>query len=175
MYGNSNIEQARIGERVEVECKTCANPDRRTYNWTKNGKSLRAGISGQGTNIITIHSVREGDRDRVKIEGGGGLGEREDIERSLLRDVTWEEVRGSVRGLKNGKAMGIDNVPNEFLKKGGPTLWSLLAKAFNMAIREERILNIWREGQVLLLHKGDGTGWTTTGRPHATHFLVIIF
>ena len=101
------------------------------------------------------HTVREGDIDRVKTEVGVGLGEGEEvIERSLLEDVTMEEVKGSVRGLKNGKAMGVDNIPNEFLKKGGPTLWGLLAKAFNMAIREERIPSVWREGQVLLLHKG---------------------
>jgi hypothetical protein len=90
----------------------------------------------------------------VTVEGGVGQEEGEEIQANILREITGEEIRRRVMELKNGKAMGEDRIPNEFLKKGGDTLWRLLAMAFNWVIREEEIPRGWKKGRVLLLHKG---------------------
>ena len=44
--------------------------------------------------------------------------EGEDIERSLIREVTEAEVMENIGRLKNCKATGMDRILSEFLKRG---------------------------------------------------------
>ena len=57
----------------------------------------------------------EGDHKRGKTSGssrGGGSG-------SDGRGTVSEEVRRAAKGLRGGKASGMDNIPNKFLREGG--------------------------------------------------------
>jgi hypothetical protein len=48
----------------------------------------------------------------------------------ICEPVTENEVTTCIRSMKNGKATPEDDIPNEFLKKGGPTLAKALVRYF---------------------------------------------
>ena len=56
--------------------------------------------------------------------------------------------------LKSGKACGIDNIPNEFLKYGGNSLSNSLTKFFTKITDLEIIPDEWFKGIIKPLHKG---------------------
>ena len=85
----------------------------------KTPEGIKGAMEAHFRELNTPHAVKEGDRERVTIEGEMGPEEREGIERSLMRDVTVEEVKENISKLKNRKATGMDKIPNEFLKRGG--------------------------------------------------------
>ena len=50
-----------LNSTISLQCKVCAKPQNVTYEWKANGNDLRDGITGQGTDTITIHEVAESD------------------------------------------------------------------------------------------------------------------
>ena len=72
----------------------------------------------------------------------------------LEEEITCEEVEKAAKKLKRGKAVGLDGIPNEFLREGGGALHNALAWVFNRMVEEERVPREWREERVKLLHKG---------------------
>ena len=56
--------------------------------------------------------------------------------------------------LKNGKAVGNDDIPNEFLKRGGRDLWETMKNLFNRIRGSGIIPGIWKKSYTKLLHKG---------------------
>ena len=71
----------------------------------------------------------------------------------LDKVFTLEDVERSVKSLKNGKARGLDGVPNEFIKNAGIKFWTLLTKLFNMVKESGSFPFGWNRGRVTLVHK----------------------
>ena len=71
---------------------------------------------------------------------------------------TFDEVRGCLRSLKNHKAAGSDGIPAELLKYSGGTGVQVLTHQLNAIITTRCIPSAWRQGVVVHLPKGGGTG-----------------
>ena len=65
-----------------------------------------------------------------------------------------DEIRSIVKKLSNGKGVGYDGIPYEFLKYGGEWLVASLEKLFQRVWMDERIPAKWNESKVILLFKG---------------------
>lgn len=64
------------------------------------------------------------------------------------------EVRRALNLIPNGKATGIDEIPNEFLKSGGAEMDEALAKLFEWIRSTEKIPTKWSQGLICTLFKG---------------------
>ena len=71
----------------------------------------------------------------------------------LNRDFTLNEIIYSVRKLKCGKAVGIDNIPNEFLINSGVKFWEFLTLLYNKVKQSGSFPPDWNKGRVALVHK----------------------
>ena len=71
----------------------------------------------------------------------------------LDRDFTLKEVKYAVKKLKNGKAIGLDGLPNEFIINAGEKFWSVLVVLFNKIKDVGTLPSWWNEGRVTLVHK----------------------
>ena len=69
------------------------------------------------------------------------------------RDFLVSEVRYAVRKLENGKAKGIDLIPNEFIKNAGDDFMVLLTALFTKIKRSGKFPPGWNMGRVSLIHK----------------------
>ena len=67
--------------------------------------------------------------------------------------ITEDVVKQSWDKLKNGKSSGIDCIPNEFLKNGGPMLCTSLVQIFNLCKLLETFPDDWYRGIVKPLLK----------------------
>ena len=65
-----------------------------------------------------------------------------------------EEIRKTVKKLRDNKGVGQDGIPYEFYKFGGELVVRALAILFSKVWEEERVPGKWNESGVLLLHKG---------------------
>ena len=71
----------------------------------------------------------------------------------INRDFTLDEITRAVKTLKSGKAVGLDNIPNEFLINGGVKLWRLLTILYNKVMQSGNFPPGWNKGRVTLVHK----------------------
>ena len=74
--------------------------------------------------------------------------------RSLDNVIQRTEIERVLKGLKNGKATGMDGIPYEFYKHGGERIVDMLWSLFKEVWSEERVPQKWNESRVILLHKG---------------------
>ena len=74
---------------------------------------------------------------------------------NAIADISFDikELECTIKQLHNGKACGIDQIPNEFLKKGGLKLISTLKDIFLKVKQLESIPNEWKDGLLRPLHK----------------------
>ncbi len=80
--------------------------------------------------------------------------EREGRGDTIAEPFTEEEVERNVRKLKEGKAMGADNIPNEFMKHAGRHTIMRLTQVFNMVRDKEYLAPSWRSARMTMLLKG---------------------
>jgi len=93
-----------------------------------------------------------GREDRVV--RGEQRGEEEVIEEE---EISREEVRKTIEGLKVGKAMGVDGIPNEVWKYGGEELEEWIRVFCNRVWRGEGWPEMWKDGIIIpLIKKGEG-------------------
>ena len=85
-----------------------------------------------------------------RVRKGAETGRGEDEE----GDIGKEEIRRVVRGLKDGKAMGGDGIPNEVWKYGGVEVEEWLGEVCNRVWKGEGWLEDWRVGVVVPVVKG---------------------
>lgn len=69
------------------------------------------------------------------------------------KKFTIKEVMKSIKKLKNGKARGVDGIPNEFLKNAGYKFWNLLTLLYNKVKESGTFPPGWNSGRVSLIHK----------------------
>ena len=85
--------------------------------------------------------------------GGESWGENKFAQR-IGEEITIKELSEEMKGLRNGKAVGLDDIPNEFIKYGGDGLRKALAKLFTGFTKWEWTPEEWAQERVTLLHKG---------------------
>ena len=73
------------------------------------------------------------------------------VTRILNAPITNAELSKNVRGLKNGKSNGLDNISNEFLKASNGDLLKALTKLFNLCL--EKGVYPWNTTVITPLHK----------------------
>ena len=74
----------------------------------------------------------------------------EDINKPIRRD----EVEKAIQKLRNNKATGPDQIPNEIMKYGAPEMINLLTEIFNTVFRTESIPEEWRQSEIVSIYKG---------------------
>jgi len=70
-----------------------------------------------------------------------------------VEDVSLEEVKIAIFGLKNWKAPGTDNIPAKLIKYGGEELHVVIYRLCQLIWVEERIPDSWNEAIIIPLHK----------------------
>ena len=77
------------------------------------------------------------------------------VDMSGLTDIVIDEntTWNAISKLKNGKACGIDNIPNEFLKHGGEAIVNSLTKIFKLCKILESFPDDWSKGYTKPIYK----------------------
>ena len=110
---------------------------------------LRNKINQHFQELNKPHEIRLGEGDEGEYMGEWGN------DRGIFEEeISIEEIKRVVNKLKNGKAVGDDDIPNEFLKKGGLEVWKSMGKVFNWVRVSGIIPDIWKRSYTKLLHKG---------------------
>ena len=71
----------------------------------------------------------------------------------INKEFTLEDTARNVKKLKCGKAVGLDNVPNEFLINAGVKYWEFLTLLYNRIKKSGTFPPNWSRGRVALVHK----------------------
>ena len=72
------------------------------------------------------------------------------------RPISKGEIRSALTHLKNAKAPGVDNIPPEASKEGGPCTVEALHRILNFVWEKEEIPDDWKRGLLVkLTKKGD--------------------
>ena len=71
----------------------------------------------------------------------------------INRDFTSAEVSKAIKKLKGGKAVGLDQIPNEFLINAGKKFCDLLTLLYNKVKKSGIFPPGWNKGRVTLVHK----------------------
>ena len=75
---------------------------------------------------------------------------------TLNKHVSVAEINKAISGLKNGKAAGIDDIRNEYIKHSVPLLSDAYCKLFNKVLDTGEIPEEWVIGLIHPLYKGKG-------------------
>ena len=74
------------------------------------------------------------------------------------RKVKLKEIKEARRSLKNKKAPGPDNLPNEIITKADDHTLKIYKRVINNIInKKEQIPKQWKEGKIITIYKGKGT------------------
>ena len=71
----------------------------------------------------------------------------------MNKDFTIKEHNEAIQRLKNKKSPGPDKVTNEMLKHLGPIAKTKLLETFNNTWKKEQVPQIWREANMMPVHK----------------------
>ena len=84
---------------------------------------------------------RENDGERVNLE---------------VEKISKEEVRENMKRMKNGKAVGPDDIPVEVWKCLGEIALEFLTKLYNRTMESERVPEEWRDSILIPVFKNKG-------------------
>ena len=73
----------------------------------------------------------------------------------MTGEIKQEEIEKYISTLKNQKAPGVDEIPNEFIKYGGKKLATALTSLYNKILFSKEIPVEWGECTIKLIHKGN--------------------
>ena len=90
----------------------------------------------------------ENERERREIDG-----ERVNLE---VESVSKEEVMENMQRMKNGKAVGPDDIPVEVWKCLGESALKFLTKLYNRTMESERMPEEWRDSVLIPIFKNKG-------------------
>ena len=88
---------------------------------------------------------KEQEEDRNKSQ--------EDLDKIITVKISEEEYYKAKMELKNGKSVGWDEIPNEFLKYGGRMLDKALREIMDKITDEEYIPKSWKEDKLIMIYK----------------------
>ena len=75
---------------------------------------------------------------------------------SLNSPFTEEDLKEAIDKLKNGKASGLDQITNEFLKYSPPSLISIILRLFNI-LETDIVPSEWTIGVIIPIYKKKGS------------------
>ena len=90
----------------------------------------------------------ENEKERREIDG-----ERVNLE---VESVSKEEVMENMQRMKNGKAVGPDDIPVEVWKCLGESALKFLTKLYNITMESERMPEEWRDSVLIPIFKNKG-------------------
>jgi len=76
---------------------------------------------------------------------------------ALNRYFTEEEIRKSIKKLRNFKSSGLDDITNEFLKSAEDVLLPVLMVMFNKVLESGQIPEAWALGNIIPIFKNKGS------------------
>ena len=91
--------------------------------------------------------------DKPIEESRGAVGPDGRYDEEVNRELGWEEFESSLKGLKNGRAGGIDGIRNELLKECGMAIKKLLFSFIKSIMETGYIPEELNVGRVKLLFK----------------------
>ena len=97
-----------------------------------------------------MNEENERDRERERRENDG---ERVNLE---VKSISKEEVRENMQRMKNGKAVGPDDIRVEVWKCLGESALKFLTKLYNRTMESERMPEEWRDSVLIQLFKNNG-------------------
>lgn len=81
---------------------------------------------------------------------------RDNPDESLLHEISAAELKRHINSLKNQKAAGLDEIPNEFIKAMQPKAREALLHYLNKTLETLQMPQKWKKARIKLLHKGKG-------------------
>ena len=79
-----------------------------------------------------------------------------DLNQTLNKRVTQDEIIKSIKQLKNNKASGEDEIRNEYIKATQQLMLPVYEKLFNLIFSSGKVPSIWLEGNIMLIYKNKG-------------------
>lgn len=127
--------------RFTASKKTTSNikPD----EWVKHFKDL--------LNITQPHNINKEYLDYIQTSLP--VLEQNMLPGQLDYEITDKELEKAIKNLKNGKAMGPDEIPNEMIKSGGKCLNRALKLLFNCILKSASYPKLWRYSIITPIHK----------------------
>ena len=126
-----------VGGRVEDQAET---------------QGQQEGPASVNVPLHTDHSYGMDLDPGIKSEGGS-KSPNMDPKGYMDKDVTRAELGEMLDVLKNGKASGWDDIPNEALKNAPEALLVQIVKLFNNVKESGKVPAAWRRGRLVLVHK----------------------
>ena len=82
--------------------------------------------------------------------------EERDPNQAMTRNISQEETETALKGMKCGKAVGADEIPDEAWKCMGNFGIKILCKLFNCIMNTEQMPSAWRQSILIPIFKGKG-------------------
>lgn len=73
-----------------------------------------------------------------------------------VENITMKEMNTTIKKLKNGKALGPDEIPNEISMRADAKTRRIYLKIMNNILHSENIPNQWQESKITRFYKGRG-------------------
>ena len=80
-------------------------------------------------------------------------------------DITLQDVIDQVRCLDTSKSYGPDNISPRFLREGGAVLMHSLLRLYGMSLRLCKVPKLWKQANVVPIHKKESQSICTNYRP----------
>ena len=78
------------------------------------------------------------------------------LENTLNNEITFDEIKKAISKLKNGKAAGLDNVTNDYIKGSCSELLPVYHMLFNTVLDSGVLPTSWLNGYIIPLYKNKG-------------------
>ena len=75
------------------------------------------------------------------------------IQYELAVDPDVDEVVKAIKQMANGKTPGVDGIPREVLKEGGPVLFTSLHQLIQCIWQSECVPQKWKDSTIIALYK----------------------
>ena len=121
--------------------------------------------------IPDLEQGDQGQEDREQEdqeEGSQELNDKENgecKEDGLKKPFKMEEVLEAIKSLKRGKAMGVDDIPNEAILNSSIMFVSLTTQLYNLIQETGTGPEVWKTGRLVLIHKANSTSDMANYRP----------
>ena len=79
-----------------------------------------------------------------------------DLNQTLNKHITQDEIIKSIKQLKNNKASGEDDIRNEYIKGTQQLMLPVYEKLFNLLFSSGIVPSIWLEGNIMPIYKNKG-------------------